>query len=365
MYHTGTWLLWLLAGAVPAFVLRNPLYLALVLGAVWIVYSSLGRATPMGSSWGSFVKIGLALLAIAIPFNALSVHSGQVVLAWLPASWPIVGGPITLEAIIAGAVNGLALFTILVVFAAFNAVVDHYQLLRATPAFLFQAGVVVSIAITFVPQMVLSAKEIRQAQRIRGHRFRGVRDLLPLIIPLLANGLERAIQLAETMEARGFGSAVEPLSRRQGILSQLGMLAALGGLLVGLSLVAFFREGEPWGWALTILGTAGLLAVLAAQGRRSHRTRYRRPQWHVRDTAVALASVTALTVVLAARWIAPETLFYSPYPPSSLLPPFNPWVGVSLLLLTLPALVAPRRSGIRAPGADYATPSARHSAGDQ
>jgi energy-coupling factor transport system permease protein len=365
MFHTGTWLLWLIAGAVPAFVLRNPLYLALVLGAVWIVYSSLGRATPMGSSWGSFVKIGLVLLAIAIPFNALSVHTGQVVLVRLPESWPIVGGPVTLEAIIAGAVNGLALLTLLVVFAAFNAVVDHYQLLRATPAFLFQAGVVVSIAITFVPQMVLSAKEIRQAQRIRGHRFRGVRDLLPLVIPLLANGLERAIQLAETMEARGFGSAVEPLSRRQGLLSQVGTLVALGMLLVGLCLVAFFPKGDTWGWALTILGTAALLAVLAAQGRRSHRTRYRRPKWHLRDTAVALACATTIAAVLAARYAAPETLYYNPYPPSSLLPPFNAWVGASLLFLALPALVAPRRTGMQAPSTDYATPGAPHTAGDR
>jgi energy-coupling factor transport system permease protein len=365
MFHTGSWLLWLIAGAVPAFVLRNPLYLALVLGAVWVVYLGLGRATPMGSSWGSFVKIGLVLLAIAIPFNALSVHIGQIVLARLPESWPIVGGPITLEAIIGGAVNGLALFTILVVFAAFNAVVDHYQLLRATPAFLFQAGVVVSIAITFVPQMVLSAKEIRQAQRIRGHRFRGIRDFLPLVMPLLASGLERAIQLAETMEARGFGSAVEPLSPRQGIQSQVSTLAALGALLVGLSLVAFFPDVELWGWALVILGTAGMLAVLGAQGRRSHRTRYRRLRWHARDTAVTMACATILIVVLAVRVMAAETLYYSPYPPSSLLPPFNPWLGATLLLLTVPALVAPRRAESRTSGTDYSAPNAPHVVGDR
>ena len=112
---------------------------------------------------GSFVKIGIFFFALAIPFNALSIHIGQIILFRLPSSWPIIGGPITLEAIIAGAVSGLALFTILVVFAAFNAVVDHYQLLRATPAFLFQAGVIISIAITFVPQMVLSAR--RSARR--------------------------------------------------------------------------------------------------------------------------------------------------------------------------------------------------------
>ncbi len=176
---------------------------------------------PLAAVGGALSGSALFFFALAIPFNALSIHMGQIILFRLPESWPIVGGPITLEAVIAGTVNGLALLTILVVFAAFNAVVDHYQLLRATPSFLFHAGVVISISITFVPQMVLSAKEIRQAQRIRGHRFRGIRDLLPLVMPLLANGLERAIQLAETMEARGFGSIVTPLSRRQAILAQV------------------------------------------------------------------------------------------------------------------------------------------------
>jgi len=342
MFHTWSWVAWLIAAALPAFLLHNPLYLALVLGAAWIVYAALGRTSAVGSSWGSFVRIGLFLFLLAIPFNALSIHVGQIVLFRLPENWPIVGGPVTLETIIAGAASGLALFTILVVFAAFNAVVDHYQLLRSTPAFLYQAGVVISIAITFVPQMVLSAKEIRQAQRIRGHRFRGLRDLLPLVIPLLANGLERAIQLAETMEARGFGSVLNPLSHRQAILSQVGTLLALVGLLAGLVMLAFLPGGTTGGWILAGSGIASLLAILWLQGRRVHRTRYRRPRWQTRDTTIVLASAVVIGVVMVARQIAPGTLYYSPYPPNPLLPPFNPWVGAALLLLALPAVVAPR-----------------------
>jgi energy-coupling factor transport system permease protein len=341
MFHTWSWVVWLVAAAVPAFTLRNPLYLALVLGAAGLVYFSLGRTSAIGRSWGSFARIGLLLFAIAIPFNALSIHTGEIVLLRLPEGWPIIGGPITLEAIIAGAVSGLALFTILMVFATFNAVVDHYQLLRATPAFLFQAGVVISIAITFVPQMVLSAKEIREAQRIRGHRFRGIRDLLPLIMPLLASGLERAIQLAETMEARGFGSAVEPLPQGRALLVQLGGLLSLLALLAGLFITAYF-ESRIWGWTLAGLGVAGLLATFGIQAGRVHQTRYRRPAWHNRDVAVVAACLLAVTVFLGARLAAPEALYYSPYPPNTLWPPFQPAAGAALLLLAAPALVAPR-----------------------
>lgn len=345
MYHTGTWAVWLVAAALPAFIIHNPLYSVLIMGAAWIVYLALGRTSPMGSNWGSFVKVGLFLFALTIPFNALSIHMGRLVLFRIPQGWPIVGGPITLEAIVAGIASGLALLAILVVFAAFNSVVDHYQLLRATPAFLFHAGVVISIAITFVPQMVLSAKDIRQAQRIRGHRFRGLRDLLPLIMPLLANALERAIQLAETMEARGYGSTMNPLSRRQALYSQAGTLLALLGMLAGLLVVAFFSQWRAAGWALAALGTGCLMLIFAFQGRQVRRTRYRRPGWTWRDRIVVAACALVVAVVAIVKLVAPQSLYYSPYPPNSLLPPFDPVLGAALLMLALPALLIP--SGAR------------------
>jgi len=359
---TGSLLVWLAAAAVPAFTLRNPLYLVLVLGGAWLVHTVYARGSSVGTSWGSLIKLGLFLVVLTIPFNALANHGGDIVLFRLPEAWPIVGGAVTLEAVIAGAVSGLGLFTILVVFAAFNAAVDHYELLRATPAFLFQVGVVISIAITFVPQLVLSAKEIREAQRIRGHRFRGVRALLPLILPLLATSLERAIQLAETMESRGFGASVRPVSGRQSSFMLAGTLAALLALLAGLFLAAYRPSAGLLNWSLVAAGGLGLAAVFWLEGKRVRRTRYRRSRWTTRCTLVTVASLVALAALVVARRTVPELLVYVPYPPSSLLPPFSPLLGAALLLLAVPALVAPgvrpgsagkRQAGSRG-AADYA-----------
>jgi energy-coupling factor transport system permease protein len=339
--NTASLLVWLAAAAVPAFTLRNPLYLALVLGSAWLVHAVYSRRSLAGSTWGSLIKLGLFLVLLTIPFNALANHSGAIVLFRLPESWPVVGGAVTLEAVIAGAVSGLGLFTILVVFAAFNAAVDHYELMRATPAFLFQAGVVASIAITFMPQLVLSAKEIREAQRIRGHRFRGVRALLPLILPLLATSLERAIQLAETMEARGFGASVRPVSGRQSSLMMFGTLAALLALLAGLFLAAYRPSGGLLNGSLAAVGGLGLVVVFWLQGRRVRRTRYRSSRWTARSTLVTVSSLAALAGLLIARSTVPELLVYVPYPPYSLLPPFSPWMGVALVFLAVPALLTP------------------------
>ena len=59
---------------------------------------------------------------------------------------------------------------------------------------------------------------------------------------------------------------------------------------------------------------------------------------------VLAASLLALAAVVAARWFAPEALYYSPYPPSSLLPPFEPLASAALLLLVAPTLTAPAGS---------------------
>ena len=56
--------------------------------------------------------------------------------------------------------------------------------------------------------------------------------------------------------------------------------------------------------------------------------------------------------MVAARLAAPETLVYSPYPPNSLLPPFNPLVGAALLLLVLPALLVPQAGDAQQPASN-------------
>jgi energy-coupling factor transport system permease protein len=44
--------------------------------------------------------------ALTIPFNALMIHAGDYVLFRLPEGWPLVGGAITLEAVLYGAASG-------------------------------------------------------------------------------------------------------------------------------------------------------------------------------------------------------------------------------------------------------------------
>lgn len=354
MGHTLAWLLWTLGAAAPALLIRNPLYLAIIGLSAAVVYAAAGQGADQAQSWRALLKIGALMWLVAIPLNALMVHQGRYVLIRLPMDWPLVGGAITLEAMAYGFVAGLAIWVLLLIFATFNVCVDASELLRLTPPFLYQVGVVTSIALTFMPQMLSSAREIREAQRIRGHRFRGWRSLLPLFVPLVTTGLEHAIQLAESMEARGFGGELTGMSPRGTNRLRLVMVVALAMALAGLFLQTYYRQRPELGLALLVAAGVALVSCFAVLGRHVGRSRYRRTGWAPADLVVAGSGLATAAGVIAVRALDRMALVYYPYPPYSPFPAFDPMVGALLMLLALPGVVWMVREAGRPLAADAA-----------
>jgi energy-coupling factor transport system permease protein len=340
-FHPLAWLVWLTAAALPALSTRNPLYLSLVLLAVIITYWALGRRNTLSQRWGAFVRFGALLWLLTIPFTALTSHAGEIVLFRLPRTWPLVGGPITLEGLLYGLTGGLALVTLLLIFATFNVAVDQARLLRLTPAFMYQAGVVTGIAVAFVPQMVASWQSIREAQQVRGHRVRGIRDMLPLILPLLTTSLERAMQLAESMEARGFGGQVIVASARRQTMHQLAILIGLGAVAGGLAVAGFWAQEALFAGLLIASGIVAAVWSFWDTGRRAKRTRYRRWSWRRGDRLLFVTGLIG-TIGWALVWlVSADALLYYPFPPLSPWPQFSPLLGSLILLLVMPAVLLP------------------------
>lgn len=359
-FHIGAWLAWLAAAMLAALLTRNPFYMAVVLLAAGAVYAQLGRVarskgsgTGPGASWLGGTDRGFATLLKAIAglvilvalLKGLSIHDGANVLFTLPREWPAIGGPITLEGMVFAALDALSLLVVFAVVGAFTAGADYYGLLRSVPAFMHQVGLVTSIAITFVPQTVTRFVEIREAQALRGHRLRRASDLIPLVIPLLAGGMERSVNLAEAMEARGFsrtsasGRGLPPLAVQLGLAGGLGLILAGGALLV-------FLADMPWvGW-LCIAGGATLVALtLWRVGRGVRRTRYRRGKWYDRDTVLAAVSLAISLVLLTYKLLAPGVLIYNPLARLRIyVPGFDPVIAVALLALAVPVLLIRRPS---------------------
>jgi energy-coupling factor transport system permease protein len=316
-------MIWVVAAATAVMMARNPFYVALAL----IVARTVGLFCARSDAPFSFplVRVGSIILLLSTLFNMAMVHVGEIILFRLPANWLWIGGPYTVEAGLFGLSNGLALFTLLVVFTTLNTAVSTGELVRLTPRALRDLGVVILIALTYLPETMGQLRRIREAQAIRGHRVRGLRDWQPVLIPLLIGGLERAMGVAEAMVARGYGATADS---RQPLAVQLLLLTGLMAVFAGW--VLSFWVGWP-GWALLGLGSALILALLWQLGRRVPHTHYRPHSWTRWDTGMAATAVFPLIILLIYR----DSLPYSPYPVLT-WPSFEPIVGISLLFLLFP-----------------------------
>jgi energy-coupling factor transport system permease protein len=73
-------------------------------------------------------------------------------------------------------------------------------------------------AVRFIPVMLLDTMQIMDAQKSRGlelekgNVIRRVRNMVPILIPLVVNSVVRSGELAEAMESRAYGAVPTPTS---------------------------------------------------------------------------------------------------------------------------------------------------------
>lgn len=325
--HPVTWVVWLSAAVATVSLTRNPLYLLLLLLTLALVAEverPPGRTRPLDP-----VLFAAFTMLMGGLFNAATTHYGDTLMLRLPLSWPLVGGPITYEALFYGMTNGLVLGALVAAFAAFGAALPVGALLRLVPRAFYPLAVVVAVAVTYVPLTLRHAGQVREAQQLRGHQVRGWRDGLPLVLPLLIGGLERALQLAEALAARGF-AADRPPDRLRLLLTG-GLALAFAGMLLR---VAWGQD--VLGLVLLLTGSALALGALHVAGRQTRRTFYRVYGWGRGDVFACVGAGLVLAALLL-PWFAQPSIFYTPYP-TLRAPAFEPLLAFALLALLAPLL---------------------------
>jgi hypothetical protein len=159
--------------------------------------------------------------------------------------------------------------------------------------------------------------------------------MLPYVMALLTTGLERSFQLAESLEARGFGN-VRSRSAARDVAYKALTLLGLAGLLSGGFVLTYFTSYATAGGIATGLSVALLVGLFWAQGRQVMRVHYRRDRWTWRDGGVLALLLAVVALLGVARVQDPEALYHDPY--SRLLPPFEPTIGLALAALAIPSL---------------------------
>lgn len=209
--------------------------------------------------------IGLAIAGVAaVVFNALLSHTGADVLVTVPAVVPAVGGPVTLEGILFGGGVALGIASALLAAAPLGLALEAHELIAVLPRRLERTGIALATALTLVPALGTSFTAVRDSQRLRGWEPRGPRSWLSVLTPVAVGAMERSIRVAESMEARGYGSGrrtqmpVPPATRADAAVA----LSALAALAVGLTARATGHNPDWLTYPRPALPSVDLVALI-------------------------------------------------------------------------------------------------------
>ncbi len=167
------------------------------------VCSSLSCRAPGGAR--AFFLLGIVVSSFGLFLIwPLTAHIGSHPL-WNGPILPVIGSvDVTREELAAGAMQTLRLATVALAFALWALRLDHDRLVRET-RIARRSVLTVALATRLIPTLERDAAGFVEALRGRGVEVEGLRGRSRLLAPLVASSLERALTLAESMEARGYG----------------------------------------------------------------------------------------------------------------------------------------------------------------
>ncbi len=243
--------------AAAGLVIGNPLQLAVLFVLELVILATAGR-----------LRAALPYLMIALTTGLfLAILNPLFSPAGLDVLWQFDLGfwhpTVTIQGIAFGLGTALRLAVVVLAFALYTVVLDTDDQLELLSRLSFRSGLIVSLATRLFPVLSRDGRRIADAQRSRGieldagGRRERIAARLPLLAALSTQSLERAMDIAESMAARGYGRPGRTFWRRDrrrrsidlltGLLALLAGCALVGGLVAGL-----FRYGyyplldDPW-----------------------------------------------------------------------------------------------------------------------
>jgi energy-coupling factor transport system permease protein len=253
---------WSAAALVVVLTSTNPVYRALILLLALNVLLRLRR--PDAALRPLFIAVGVAGIAAAL-LNTVLSHTGVHVLFTVPDQLPGIGGRITGEAILYGVDVALGIAAAVLAVAPLSRVLHPHDLIDAFPRSLQRTAALTGAALNMVPAVVRNAVAINEAQRMRGSSGTRLRDWHAVAAPVVLSALDDSLQLAEAMDARGFGAG--PRTRYAGARLDLAATLVLASSVAAVALALMARvSGSLPDWypfPIATMPDVALLPVIA------------------------------------------------------------------------------------------------------
>lgn len=147
------------------------------------------------------------------------------------------GGPVTTQRLASAFSEAIMLVALILVFATANTLSNPHSLLRILPQRFYGLGLASAIASSVAPQAARSIDRVKNARRLRGHDVHVLRSWRGVALPVLEDSLERSIDLAASLESRGYGYFPQPTRYRPENWGLRENLAISGPLFVLLLLI--------------------------------------------------------------------------------------------------------------------------------
>ncbi len=208
-------------------ILNNPFYMIISLASAFIYSLMLSGKTAISS-----LKLIIPVILLAGLFNMLFTHYGVTRL------FSVGDYDFMLESLMYGVSTGVMLGAVILWFTCYTEVITSEKFMGLFGGFVPNLALLFSMVLRFIPLMIKTSKEIKEAEIGMGREVRGLKGSVNRFSCLASISLEKSIETADTMRCRGFGSKRRKPYTRYRFRVTDGIMILILAILFGLVIVS-------------------------------------------------------------------------------------------------------------------------------
>ncbi len=187
-----------------------------VLLALALALAGAGAGARSGPALRRAARVAVPLALLVAVINPLVVRDGLTIFAQLGEVPPCGPVALTVEGLVYGATDGARVLLVILACALFSAAVDPDELLRGLRRVSFRSALTAVLALRLVPVLTRDARRLDDARRCRpdgGGTGPGGRAAV--LRAVTGGALDRALDVAATLEVRGYGDRMPRAGARE------------------------------------------------------------------------------------------------------------------------------------------------------